>query len=170
MPGIGDVIIRLATDDDLNRIFEIWLQGTGDVFTGDDLKNAKRKFESNFYCRNGIFNFWVAEDKSGVIQGWQSLLPCSNNPLRHNKMAESSTYLSEEFKFKGIGKLLLHTAISEAEKSDLEYIIGYVSENNSASLKLTQEAGWNRLGLLPASQKTKGSPNKFIMVKVVKPF
>lgn len=161
--------IRLATDNDFEIIFSIWLDGINNSFeyNESDKDNLKAKFASNFNQRQGIFNFWVAVDTENNIFGWQSLIKTSNNPFRQNTYAESSTYISKNNRFKGVGKMLLDYVIKEAETSDLEYIIGIVSITNEAARKITKETGWVEVGQIPASKKRKDTYEKTLLVRPV---
>ena len=152
--------IRLATDEDFESIFQIWLAGIGNSFDPElaATPQVQEKFTENFRQREGIFNFWVAVDPGGQIIGWQSLIKNSNNPFRANLHAESSTYIAQGTRYKGVGKMLLDYVIKEAEKSSLEYVTGFVSMTNDAARKITQETGWIEVGILPPSAK---GENKF---------
>lgn len=161
--------IRLAIQNDFETIFSIWLDGISNSFEYKeaDKDNLKEKFTSNFNQRQGIFNFWVAVDTKNNIWGWQSLIKTSNNPFRQNTYAESSTYISKNNRFKGIGKLLLDYVMQEAEKSNLEYVIGFVSINNEAARKITKETGWIEVGQIPGSKKRNDTFAKTFLIRPV---
>jgi len=161
--------IRLATDKDFEPIYSIWLDGIGNSFEYNefDKDNLKEKFTSNFNERRGIFNFWVAVDRENNIWGWQSLIKISNNPFRQNTYAESSTYISKSNRFKGVGKALLEFVMLEAEKSDLEYVFGFVAIENEAAKKITEETGWLNIGEIPPSKKGKNRIIKSFLVRPV---
>lgn len=165
----NDITIRLANENDLEPIFSIWIEGINNSFDKNNfnITTLKEKFRSNFYQRNGIFNFWVAIDSENKIWGWQSLIKASNNPFRENTFAESSTYISKQNRFKGIGKLLLEFVINEAEKSQLEYIIGFVAIENEAAKKITQETGWIEVGKIPNSKRNNSEIKKSILIRPV---
>lgn len=161
--------IRVANNEDFETIFTIWLDGISNSFDykESDLDNIKLIFTSNFNNRNGIFNFWVAVDPNDNILGWQSLIRTSNNPFRINTYAESSTYISKTNRYKGVGKLLLDYVMKEAEKSSLEYVIGFVSIKNEAARKITQETGWIEVGQIPPSKKRNDKFKKTFLVRPV---
>ncbi len=158
--------IRLAKDMDFEAIFSIWLEGLHNSFETSqmDLQKINAKFSANFFQRQGIFNFWVAEDRSGNILGWQSLIKTSNNPFRENSYAESSTYISKENRGHGVGKLLLDFVMKKAEKSELEYVFGFVTTTNEAGRKITKDTGWVEVGQIPVSKKgDSGFPKTFLV-------
>ena len=161
--------IRLATDADYDNIYAIWLEGIENSFdrSPEDHPHIEAKFRQNFEQRHGIFNFWVATDAEGHILGWQSLTKFSNNPFCQTTHAESSTYLAKQTRFKGLGKQLLAHALQEAEKSSLEYVMGFVSLANEAAKKATRETGWIEVGAIPRSKKGKNTFTKSLIVRPV---
>ena len=168
-PENETIQIRLATENDFETIFSIWLDGINNSFEYNEVDedNLKEKFTSNFNQRQGIFNFWVAMDTENNILGWQSLIKTSNNPFRQNTYAESSTYISKSNRFKGVGKMLLDYVMKEAEMSSLEYVIGFVSITNEAARKITKETGWIEVGQIPASKKRNNTFEKTFLVRPV---
>lgn len=165
----ANITIRLAFDNDFESIYQIWLEGIENSFdfAQIDETEIKGKFKDNFQDRNGIFNFWVATDVDNKILGWQSLVKYSNNPFRQNTYAESSTYITRNTRFKGVGKVLLDYVMKEAEKSTLEYVIGFVSLTNDAARKITEETGWIEVGEIPKSKKGKNKFPKSFLVRPV---
>lgn len=165
----SNISIRLAIDKDFERIYQIWLEGVDNSFDTKQFseKELKEKFFDNFQSRKGIFNFWVAIDSQNNILGWQSLIKVSNNPFRQNSFAESSTYISKNTRFKGIGKQLLDYVMKAAENSSLEYVIGFIALQNEAAKKITQETGWIEVGLMPSSKKGFNKITKYFLVRPV---
>lgn len=165
----GLLKIRLANDEDFDIIFSIWNEGIENSFDISQInpEKIKAKFISNFKNRFGIFNFWVAIDQDDIIQGWQSLIRASNNPFRENSFAESSTYVSQKSRYKGVGKMLLEFVMKEAEKSDLEYVVGFVTINNEAAKKITQQTGWIEVGEIPNSKAEKSILKKKFLIRPV---
>lgn len=161
--------IRLATDNDFEAIFSIWLDGISNSFEykETDKDKIKVKFTSNFNQRQGIFNFWVAVDIQNKVLGWQSLIKTSSNPFRENTFAESSTYIAKYCRIKGIGKQLLEYVINEAEDSQLEYIIGFVAIQNEAAKEITRQTGWIEVGQIPNSKKYSNEIKKSFLVRPV---
>lgn len=168
MQLINDIEIRLAVEDDFETIFSIWMDGIENSFNKDLIDEAilKEKFSRNFQNRCGIFNYWVAI-KDNEILGWQSLTKFSYNPFKENIYAESSTYISRKCRFKGIGQLLIGYVMQQAEKSQLEYIAGFVSTANMAARKITKETGWVEIGEMPLSLKGDNSYTKMMLIRPV---
>ncbi|SDE31392.1 GNAT family N-acetyltransferase [Niabella drilacis] len=164
-----NIQIRLAEDKDFEQILAIWLEGVGNSFDDKkfDMEIVKEKFAFNFFERRGIFNFWVAVDQNDKTLGWQSLIKTSSNPFRQNTLAESSTYIAKDTRFKGLGEILLDYVMQEAEKSELEYVIGFVSVSNKPARKITAQTGWVEIGIVPPSKKNSNKFEKIFMVRPV---
>jgi len=162
------ILIRLANDADFDAIFLIWLDGIENSFDKNTFDEAvlKEKFNLNFNNREGIFNFWVAILGNEII-GWQSLIKTSYNPFRENTYAESSTYIKRNCRFKGLGQLLIAYVMKEAENSQLEYVIGFISVSNLAARKITKETGWVEVGEVPPSLKGSNNYPKILLMKPV---
>ena len=162
--------IRIAQDEDCDAIYSIWRDGISNSFEVKNEENMvlyKKRFRNNFDNRNSIFNFWVAVDDENNILGWQSLTRAFVHPFKTENFAESSTYISLLNRYKGVGKSLMTHAIEEAQKSPLEYIIGFVAVHNETALKLTDETGWQRIGVLPTSSKIKNQIEKYILIRTL---
>jgi phosphinothricin acetyltransferase len=166
---ITNFIIRLALDNDFEGIYQIWLEGVENSFDTNCFTETelRQKFKDNFQKRKDIFNFWVALDTTNKVLGWQSLIKTSNNPFRENIYAESSTYIAKDNRYKGVGKALLEFVMKEAEKSELEYVIGFVSIENEAAKRITEETGWLVIGEIPPSKKGKNNIIKSFLVRPV---
>lgn len=164
-----NIQIRLAKDQDFTSIFSIWLEGLKSSFDYVEInnENLRKKFEDNFVARQGIFNYWVATDNDDNIVGWQSLLKVLTHPFKEDTFAESSTYISKNNHYKGVGKLLLSNAINEASASELEYIIGFVAINNEAAKKICRETGWQEIGILPLGRKYNLNKQKIIFIRTL---
>lgn len=165
-----NISIREATDTDFQEIEQIWISGirnSFDVSNEEIVNQAHKKFRANFFARTKTYNFWLAIGEENRILGWQALLPVSNNPFREKLLAESSTYIAPDQQGNGIGKKLLEHAIAEAAKSNLEYLLGFVAQSNTAAKQITQETGWITLGELPARQKQNEKFKKLVLIRPI---
>ena len=161
----NNFIIRLATNEDFEEIFSIWLEGISFSFAPSSISEIelKVKFELNYFLRYGIFNYWIAISKTNEIVGWQSLNKCTTNPLKDNHFAESSTYIKKEYRNDGVGELLLNHVFNEAKYSSLKYITGYISCENKAVNILCKKVGFNIVGQLPNLSSCKSRSKLFIV-------
>lgn len=145
--------------NDFEEMFEIWVQGTQEAFSNEGLDVAeKRDFHRTFFAnalerQDRNFKIW-GYVQDGELLGWQSLLPCQSAPAVWTKFAESSTYVKPGKRGSGIGAKLLVHAIREARHhSEIAYIMGFVSDDNTHVEKLIAEVGFVKVGVLPKSPK-----------------
>lgn len=157
---MADITIRLAEDYDFDAIYAIWQEGIHSS-SNINMEEMRAKFHENFALRNGIYNYWVAANIDGEILGWQSLIKFSNNPLRENLHAESSTYIAKNARALGLGYLLVEHVIKEAEKTKLECIFAFIAKTNQAAAKIGKDLGFLEVGQLP-SLKENSIPKIFI--------
>ena len=80
--------IRPALPADFAPIYAIWLAGIAHSFAGfAHPADLREQFEHNFSSCRPPFGFWVAEE-AGQVLGFQSLLPCTSNPLKRHLLAK----------------------------------------------------------------------------------
>lgn len=91
--------------------------------------------------------FWVLEI-DGQVAGWLSLksfLPrCA-----YRGTAELSVYVDEKFRRCGIARRLMEEAISRAPSLGINAMVGLIFAHNEPSLRLFEQLGFKRWGLLP---------------------
>lgn len=91
--------------------------------------------------------FWVLECE-GVIAGWltfKEFIPRS----AYQGTAELSVYVDEKFRRRGIARCLLEEAIARAPSLGTNTVVGLIFAHNEPSLKLFEQLGFQRWGLLP---------------------
>jgi len=90
---------------------------------------------------------WVAE-VDGQVAGWlsvKSFLPrCA-----YRGTVELSVYVDEKFRRRGIARRLLEEAIARAPSLEINAMVGLIFAHNGPSLKLFEQLGFQRWGLLP---------------------
>lgn len=134
--------VRLATPADFEAIYAIWLEGIARSFAGFERPaDLREQFYQNFAACCPPFAFWVAE-REGQVVGWQSLLPCTSNPLKRKLLAESSTYVASNWQGCGAGELLLRWALQDAAGRGLQFVHGYVRHGSARLARLVQECGF----------------------------
>ena len=91
--------------------------------------------------------FWVME-VDGQVAGWltiKSFLPrCA-----YRGTAELSVYVDQKFRRRGIARSLLEEAIARAPSLEITAVVGLIFAHNAPSLKLFEQLGFSRWGLLP---------------------
>lgn len=143
-------MIRTATSDDLAGILAIYndavLHSTA-IWneTPVDLDNRARWFAE----RTGRgFPVLVAEDADGKVAGYASF--GDFRPFEGYRLTvEHSIYVRSDARGKGIGRALLGTLVMEAERMGKHAIVGGIEAGNLASVRLHEQFGFVRVGLLP---------------------
>lgn len=160
MPENQVFTIREAHIEDLDRIYFHWLGGVGHALAMelDPLLDAreeryKESFRNKFREVGCIFKIWVAVDEQGEVIGWEYLMPFENNPAVRHLTAEFSIYLSPAHRGQGIGTALLRMAIGHARHTPLQFIVGYVSAENSAMQAVCEKLGFVKAGEYPPPLK-----------------
>jgi phosphinothricin acetyltransferase len=98
--------------------------------------------------------FWVMEI-DGQIAGWltlKSFLPrCA-----YGSTAELSVYVDQKFRRRGVARILLEEAIARAPQLEITAMVGLIFAHNEPSLKLFDQLGFKRWGLLPRVARLDG--------------
>lgn len=161
--------IRDAQEIDLERILDIWKQ-SAEIAVGRPIEKINADYLKRFFHERIFmskpFGFWVAENEGEVV-GWQALLPFDNNPVMRGYNAESSTYVSNDFLYRGVGETLIRYAMCQAQETDLQYIFGFISFENPAALSMVKKCGWEAVGLVPTPKKMPIGSKLHIVVYVV---
>jgi len=91
--------------------------------------------------------FWVLEiDRK--IAGWLTLKPFLPR-CAYRGTAEVSVYVDERLRRRGVGRTLLGEAIARAPSLQIRAMVGLIFAHNEPSLRLFEQLGFERWGLLP---------------------
>jgi len=91
--------------------------------------------------------FWVLE-MDRQIAGWLTLKPFLPR-CAYRGTAEVSLYVDERFRRRGVGRTLLGEAIARAPSLQLKAMVGLIFAHNEPSLRLFEQLGFERWGVLP---------------------
>ncbi|HUS86735.1 MAG TPA: GNAT family N-acetyltransferase [Bacteroidales bacterium] len=142
--------IRLATEDDLEAINEIYNQSIPSHTSTADTRpySMKERAEWFFSHEPDRYPVFVAHD-NGKITGWVSLSPYRprRDAMRHT--AEISYYVGEGFQRQGIGSALMAFALQKAPEYSIKNLIAILLGHNEASIKLLEKFGFERWGFMP---------------------
>ncbi|MEP6604141.1 MAG: N-acetyltransferase family protein [Spartobacteria bacterium] len=113
--------------------------------------------------------FWVI-DCEGAVAGWLTIKPFIQR-CAYRGTVEVSVYVDPKFHRRGIGRLLLREAITRAPQLKITAMIGLIFGHNEPSLRLFEQLGFTRWGLLPRVALLDGVPRDLaIMGWHVKPY
>lgn len=143
------MIIRDAAEADLPAIIEIYNAATATRASTARFGPVSVEERLPWFRRHSPdeFPLWIVE-VDGQIAGWLSFHEFIPRPA-YRGAVEISIYVHENFRRRGIGRALLAKAITEATRLNARALLGYILGHNDASLRLFEQAGFDRWGRLP---------------------
>lgn len=138
----ADVTTRPTTDADLPAILDIYAEG---IATRDATFETQVPSADQMRARWLPGASWVAE-LDGQVVGWTAITPVSSREC-YAGVGESSVYVAEAARGRGVGKSLLSTQVTEADRSGLWTLQTSIFPENRASLALHRSAGYQTLAV-----------------------
>lgn len=137
-----DVTTRAMTEDDLDVVRDIYAEG---------LATRNATFETHLPTAKQLTrrwlpgHRWVAELDRAVV-GWAAAGPVSSRDC-YAGVAETSVYVTEHARGRGIGKALLYRQVIEADRAGLWTLQTSIFPENRASIALHHSAGYRTLAV-----------------------
>ncbi|WP_334072799.1 MULTISPECIES: N-acetyltransferase family protein [Paenibacillus] len=146
---INDYIIEDATLDDLKEIVRIYNETIASRMVTADLEPVtveKRLgwFEEHSPERRPL---WVMRSDGRTI-AWLSFQSFYGRPA-YSATAEISIYISNEYRSRGIGSILLERALAHCPRIAVKTVLGFVFAHNGPSLALLRKFGFEDWAFLP---------------------
>src|SRR5437660_1772945 len=144
-----DMIIRDALESDLPSIIDIYNATVPTRMVTAELDPTTVEARLPWFREHSPNQhpFWVAESDGRVI-GWldfKKFLPrCA-----YRGTAEISVYVDEKLRRRGVARRLVREAIARAPSLGINALVGLIFGHNEPSLKLFEQLGFQRWGLLP---------------------
>jgi L-amino acid N-acyltransferase YncA/DNA-binding transcriptional ArsR family regulator len=137
----ADVAVRALEPRDWDDVRRIYAEG---IATGD------ATFETEVPDRAVLDEWlpdhrWVAE-VDGRVVGWASAKRVSGREV-YAGVAETSLYVGEGFRGRGVGRALIHRQVTAADAGGLWTLQTSIFPENRASIALHHSAGFRTLGL-----------------------
>ncbi len=137
-----DVTVRRTEIDDMPVVLDIYAEGLATrnatfetvVPTAEDLRERWLPGHA-----------WVAE-VDGTVVGWTAITAVSTRAC-YAGVGESSVYVTEAMRGRGVGKALLYTQVNEADAGGLWTLQTSIFPENRASLALHHSAGYRTLAV-----------------------
>ncbi len=147
----ADVATRAMTDDDLDVVRDIYAEGVA-------TRNAT--FETDVPSARELAGKWLPEhrwvaERDDVVVGWAAAAPVSDRDC-YAGVAETSVYVTEAARGRGVGKALLHRQVNEADSNGLWTLQTSIFPENRASISLHHSAGYRTLAVRPRIAKLDG--------------
>jgi len=144
----GDVKIRDAKDADLAAIVAIYNIAVATRISTAQLEQVTVEERRNWIREHSPDRpFWVAE-VDGEVAAWLTIKPFIPRCAYHGTV-ELSVYVGDKFRRRGLGRTLLREAIAQGSSLGISAMVGLIFAHNEASLKLFEQVGFQRWGLLP---------------------
>jgi L-amino acid N-acyltransferase YncA len=88
---------------------------------------------------------WVAE-LDGHVVGWAAVTPVSSRAV-HAGVAETSIYIGDGYRGRGVGTALIHRQVMAADDAGLWTLQTSIFPENRAGIALHRSAGFRTLGV-----------------------
>jgi phosphinothricin acetyltransferase len=145
----GKMKIRDAVETDLPAIIKIYNAAIATRMATAQLEPVTLESRRNWLRDHSPDRHpcWVLEIDRRMA-GWLTLKPFLPRGA-YRGAAEVSVYVDEEFRRRGIAHALLKEAIARGPSLQIRAIIGLIFAHNEPSLKLFEQLGFEKWGLLP---------------------
>ncbi|MGD9961754.1 helix-turn-helix domain-containing GNAT family N-acetyltransferase [Nocardioides sp.] len=138
----ADVTTRVPADADLPAVLAIY---------GEGLATRNATFETTLPSAEQLRAKWIpglawVAELGGEVVGWTAVMPVSTRDC-YAGVGETSVYVTEEARGRGVGKALLFTQVTEADRAGLWTLQTSIFPENRASLALHHSAGYRTLAV-----------------------
>src|SRR4051794_8034499 len=138
----ADVTVRALEPGDWADVRRIYAEG---IATG----NAT--FETDVPDRRTLDHAWLPDHRwaaeiDGQVVGWAAARAVSTRPV-YAGVAETSLYVGDGHRGRGVGKALIHRQVTAADTAGLWTLQTAIFPENRASIALHQSAGFRTLGV-----------------------
>ena len=146
-----DVTTRPVTEDDMEAVLAIYDEG---------LATRNATFETKLPTAKQLQDRWLpgmawVAELDGQVVGWTAITPVSTREC-YAGVGESSVYVAEAARGRGVGKALLFAQVMEADKAGLWTLQTSIFPENRASLALHRSAGYRTLAVRTRIAKLDG--------------
>jgi L-amino acid N-acyltransferase YncA/DNA-binding transcriptional ArsR family regulator len=138
----ADVTTRPVTEADMPAVLSIYDEG---LATRDATFETKLPTAKQLQAKWLPGMAWVAE-LDGAVVGWTAVMPVSTREC-YAGVGETSVYVSAGARGRGVGKSLLFTQVTEADKAGMWTLQTSIFPENRASLALHHSAGYRTLAV-----------------------
>lgn len=146
-----DVTTRALTEADLPVVRDIYAEGIA-------TRNAT--FETEVPAVEALADKWLpghrwVAELAGRVVGWTAVSPVSAREC-YAGVGETSVYVTEAARGRGVGKALLFRQVTEADAGGLWTLQTSIFPENRASIALHHAAGYRTLAVRPRIAKLDG--------------
>lgn len=137
-----EIVIRALTETDWPAVRRIYADGIA-------TRNAT--FETRVPSRASLRRKWVSGQRwvaqvDGQVAGWAAMTPVSSRQC-YAGVAETSIYIGDGFRGRGVGKALIAHQVSAADDGGWWTLQTAIFPENEASIALHEWAGFRIVGV-----------------------
>jgi phosphinothricin acetyltransferase len=147
---VSDVIVRLAQPGDLgavNEIYNAYVENTAITFDVAPFTVEERRPWFERFAAQGRYRLIVAEQSEQVV-GYAGTLPYRAKAA-YETTVETTIYLREDAREKGLGKRLYEALFASLEGEDIHTVLAGITLPNPGSIRLHEGLGFTLTGTLP---------------------
>lgn len=137
--------IRRAATSDVDAITEIYNEAILTTTATFDLEPKTRADRMQWFKNHDERHPILVADQDQSVVGW-ACLNVWNPRAAYEATAETSFYVKEEYRGKGIGRQLKAAIIEEARRLGFHTLIAGAAEGSDASLHLNKSFGFEVVG------------------------
>ncbi|MDD7967752.1 helix-turn-helix domain-containing GNAT family N-acetyltransferase [Actinomycetospora lemnae] len=137
-----DVTVRAMEPNDWDAVLRIYAEG---IATGDATFDTEVPDADTLDATWLPDHRWVAEI-DGQVVGWAAAGPTSTRPV-YSGVAETSVYVGEAHRRRGVGRALIHRQVTAADAAGLWTLQATIFTENRAAIALHHSAGYRTLGV-----------------------
>lgn len=142
----GSILIRPATDSDLECIRRIYNEGIEDrTATLDTEQKTANDIAEWWSEHDDRFAVLVAAEQNEII-GWASLNRFSHR-CAHSAIADLSVYVARSHRGRGVGSSLLMELQQRAQQAAFHKIVLHALNSNEPGKRLYRKSGFTQVGV-----------------------
>ena len=139
--------IRAARESDLADILAIYNHAVVNTTATFDVTPRSAEAQEAWFLEHVPPHPAIVWEQEGRILGWASISPYASR-CAYRFAGEGSVYVAPDARRMGIGEGLLRELIVLGAANGLHTLVGLVTEENVASCRLADKAGFRRVGVL----------------------
>ncbi len=142
-----EVKIRPAERRDLPTITRIYNEAIATTTATFDTEPRTDEQQHAWFKEHGPKYPLLVADLQGTVVGWACLSRWSDRQA-YRETAESSTYVGEGYRGRGIGRQLKAAIDTEARRLGFHTVLARITEGSEASLRLNEQFGFVHIGVM----------------------
>ena len=156
--------IRDASDADLPAILAIYNQAVLTRISTAQLQTVSIEERKDWIREHSVDRhpFWVGEI-DGEVASWLTVKPFIPR-CAYEGTVELSVYVGEKFRRRGLARQMLEETIARAPSLGITAMVGLIFGHNHPSLKLFEQLGFERWGLLPGVAQLDGVTRDLVIM------